>query len=150
MILFLTVLHILVALLLILFVLIQDSKGDGVFGMGGGGGSNQVLSSTGAANFLVKTTRTLAVVFAITSIALTYLTSKHGGSVTDTYVPPPAASIPAAPGATAGQTAAPEAAKPADGKPADPAAAAKPADATKPADAQKQPLQEPKSPEGDN
>ncbi len=105
MLLLLTIVHISVALLLILFVLIQDSKGDGVFGMGGGGGgSNQVLSTTGAANFLVKATRGLAIVFAMTSIGLTYLTSKHTGSVVDDYAPPKAAGAQNAGGAAAGKT----------------------------------------------
>jgi preprotein translocase subunit SecG len=105
MLLLLTIVHIIVAVLLVFFVLIQDSKGDGVFGMGGGG-SNQVLSSTGAANFLVKATRVLAVVFAITSIALTYITSKHSRSVVDDYVPAKAAAPAPAPTGTAAPAAA--------------------------------------------
>jgi len=127
--------------------LIQDAKGDGVFGMGGGG-SNQVLSSTGAASFLVKTTRTLAVVFAFTSITLTYLTSKHGGSVTDTYVPPPAASAPAAgvpPGAD--KTTAAAGAVPAASNAPTSTAPAAPLDASKPAAPKKEkPAENPESP----
>jgi len=134
-ILFLTLIHITVALLLVGFVLIQDTKGGGVFGMGGGGGSNQVMSSTGAANFLVKATRTLGIIFAATSIALTYLTSKHGGSVTDTYIPPPAASAPAAPAAP-GAPAAADAAAPAKST-ADASTPGKATDAGKPAEAPK-------------
>src|SRR6185436_6933005 len=100
MLLFLTIVHFIVALLLIVFVLIQDSKGGGAFGMGGGGGSNQLFSSTGAANFLVKATRVLAVMFAITCLSLAYRTKVTGGSVTDEYVAPPAASTPAKPADT--------------------------------------------------
>lgn len=91
MILFVSIIHIFTALLLIAVVLLQDAKGGGAFGMGGGGGSNQILSSTGAASFLVNLTRTLAVIFAATSIGLTYMTTSHSGSVTDSYTPPPAA-----------------------------------------------------------
>lgn len=102
MILFVTLVHFVVAALLITFVLIQDSKGGGVFGMGSGGGSNQVFSATGAANFLVKATRALAIMFATTCIALTYLTSKKADSVVDDYLP--AATAPAAAGAAPSAT----------------------------------------------
>lgn len=103
MLLFVTVLHLIVAVLLIVMVLIQDSKGSGAFGMGGSG-SNQVFSATGAANFLVTVTRTLAIIFAITCISLTYLTTRKSSSVVDDYVAP--ASAPAA-GATAPTSATP-------------------------------------------
>lgn len=96
MLLFVTVVHFIVAILLIVFVLLQDSKGGGVFGMGSSG-SNQVFSATGAANFLVKITRWLAITFAVTCVALTYLTSHQPASVTDDYVPAPT-SAPASPG----------------------------------------------------
>jgi preprotein translocase subunit SecG len=87
---FITLIHFTVAILLIVFVLIQDSKGGGVFGMGASG-SNQVFSATGAANFLVKATRTLAILFAITCITLTYMTTHKTSSVTDDFVPAAAA-----------------------------------------------------------
>ena len=96
---FITVLHFVVAILLIVFVLLQDAKSGGVFGMSGSGGSNQVFSATGAANFFVKATRVLAVLFAITCISLTVYTSKKEGSVVDDFVPAatPAANDPTAP-----------------------------------------------------
>lgn len=94
MLLFVTVIHLFVAVLLIGFVLLQDSKGGGVFGMGGG--SNQIMSSTGAANFMVKTTRWLAIVFAATCISLTILTSKSSNkSVVDDYAPAAGTTTPA-------------------------------------------------------
>lgn len=93
MLLFVTVLHFVVAALLIVFVLLQDSKGGGVFGVGGAG-SGQVFSTTGAANFFVKATRILAVSFAVTCLALTYLTTHKSDSVVDGFVPP-AATVPA-------------------------------------------------------
>lgn len=102
---FVTVIHFTVALLLIVMVLIQDSKGGGVFGMGSTG-SNQVFSATGAANFLVTATRGLAITFAVTCLTLTYLTAHRSGSdsVVDDYVPA-ATSAPTADTAT--QTTAP-------------------------------------------
>lgn len=118
MLLFVTVIHLLVALLLIVLVLLQDSKGGGVFGMGSSGG-NQVFSATGAANFLVKATRTLAIMFAITCLTLTYMTAKRdSGSVVDDFVPAAAPAKPADPAA---------AAQPAAGNPAEAPAAQAPA-----------------------
>src|SRR4051812_18194751 len=80
----LAIIHICVALLLITFVLLQDSKG----GMGGafGGGSSQTLfGATGAVNFLVKVTRILAIVFMCSCIGLAVLMAQRSGhSVTDT------------------------------------------------------------------
>ncbi len=134
MLLLLTLVHITTALLLILFVLIQDSKGDGVFGMGGGGGSNQLMSSTGAANFLVKATRGLAIFFAATSIGLTYITSRHTGSVVDDFTPNKPVSgamAPAPTGSMAAQAATPTTDKSADTNKA--TDAKKPAESSKPA-----------------
>lgn len=79
----LTILHLFIAVLLILFVLLQDSKGD-ASGLMGGGGNKSVFGSTGASSFLVKATRTIAFFFAISSIGLVYVTtSKSGKSVID-------------------------------------------------------------------
>lgn len=79
----LTILHIIIALLLVLFVLLQDSKGD-ASGLIGGGGNRSVFGSTGASSFLVKATRTIAFFFAVSSIGLVYITtSKSGKSVID-------------------------------------------------------------------
>jgi preprotein translocase subunit SecG len=122
---FVAVFHILVAVLLVVLVLLQDSKG-GALGMGGGGGGSQSLfGATGASNFLVKTTRWLAVLFAATCISLTYFSSHKDTSVTDDYVP---AAAPAKPAAPADATA-----PAADGKaaPAQSAAPAKPAEPKK-------------------
>jgi preprotein translocase subunit SecG len=101
MLLFVTIVHFIVAALLIVFVLLQDSKGGGVFGMGATGGG-QVFSATGAANFFVKATRALAILFAITCVTLTYMTTHKTGSVLDTVAPTAAtpASAPAEPAAT--------------------------------------------------
>ena len=99
MLLLITIAHIIIAILLVAFVMLQDPKG-GVLGIGGGGGSQQFMSSTGATHIFTRITKYLAIGFAITSITLTYMTSKTGDSVTDDYVPP-AATGTAAPGAAA-------------------------------------------------
>jgi preprotein translocase subunit SecG len=83
---FLSVIHVTMAVFLIIFVLVQDSKGDGIggaFGGGGGGNANSVLGATGAVSLLVKLTRYTVVIFAVTSIWLTKLTTVDTGSVLD-------------------------------------------------------------------
>ncbi|MBX2988939.1 MAG: preprotein translocase subunit SecG [Bdellovibrionaceae bacterium] len=80
---FVAILHILVALLLIGLVLIQDSKGGGALGIGGGGGSNSLLGATGAQSLAARMTRWTAVVFAITCISLTLMTASRSKSVLD-------------------------------------------------------------------
>lgn len=92
MLLFVTIIHFVVALLLIVMVLIQDAKGGGAFGMGATG-SNQVFTATGAANFLVKATRWLAIFFAFSCITLTYMTTKKSSSVTDDFIPATSAPV---------------------------------------------------------
>lgn len=82
--------HLIVAVLLIVFVMLQDSKGGALGALGGGSGSNTLWGSTGAGNILVTITKWLSVVFAITCIALAYLTTHKEGSVIDN-LPPQAA-----------------------------------------------------------
>lgn len=100
------IVHILVAITLVGLVLIQDSKGGGALGMGGGGGSNSLLGATGAQTLAAKMTRWTAVVFAITCITLTIMSASHTGSVVDsmpTTTPP----VNAAPATPAGPVATP-------------------------------------------
>ena len=81
---FIAVLHVITALVLISLVLIQDSKGGGALGMGGGGGgSNSVFGATGASSLAARMTRIAAVVFALTSIGLSVLSSQQSKSVLD-------------------------------------------------------------------
>jgi preprotein translocase subunit SecG len=100
----LAIVHIFVALLLIAFVLIQDSKGGAGGAFGGGGSSQTLFGATGAANFLVKVTRILAIVFMVSCIGLAVLLSqKTAHSVTDKFpaAAPVAAPLSAAPVAPA-------------------------------------------------
>lgn len=108
---FVAILHILVALLLIGLVLVQDSKGGGALGMGGGG-SNSVLGAAGAQTLWAKLTRIIAFIFAITCITLTYMSALKTKSIIDS-VPVPA---PAAANSTSGAAAVPAT----ETKPADP------------------------------
>src|SRR6185436_8240432 len=90
--------HILIGIGLVMFVLLQDPKGGAMGVFSGGSSSNTFFGSSGATNFLTSTTRWLAILFAASCLGLTYLTAKQrGGSVMDTYTPPPAAPAGAAP-----------------------------------------------------
>ena len=98
------ILHVVVAVVLIILVLIQDSKSDGALGIGGSSGSNSLLGATGAQTLASKLTVWSAVAFAITCLTLSVLTAKTSKSVVDS-LPLPTAPV-QMPAAT---TAAPEA-----------------------------------------
>jgi preprotein translocase subunit SecG len=70
------VLHVLAALGIIGLVLLQHGKGADVGAAFGSGASGSVFGSAGSANFLSRATAILAVVFFLTSMALTYFTSR--------------------------------------------------------------------------
>jgi preprotein translocase subunit SecG len=73
----LIVIQIFVSLAMICVVLLQRSEG-GALGMGGGGsGLGGLFSPRGAADTLTRTTAILAILFFLTSLALTVL-SLHG------------------------------------------------------------------------
>ena len=76
----LLVIHLIIALALIGAVLLQRSEG-GALGIGsGGGGGGNLFSARGVGNALTRTTAILAVCFFITSIGLTLLAVRGGGS----------------------------------------------------------------------
>ena len=66
---FLTVVQAIVAFALVVVVLMQRSEGGGL-GIGGGGSPGGLMSARGAADFLTRTTKWLAVAFVALSIAL--------------------------------------------------------------------------------
>lgn len=66
---FLTVIQAIVAAALVLVVLMQRSEGGGL-GIGGGGSPGGLMSARGAADFLTRTTKWLAVLFVGISIVL--------------------------------------------------------------------------------
>ncbi len=74
---FLIVLHILISVCLIMVVLLQSAKGEGLAGAFGGGSgiTGAVFGGRGAATFLSKATSVLAIAFFISSIALTFLSN---------------------------------------------------------------------------
>jgi len=92
---FVTVVHIIVAVLLIALVLLQDSKSGSVGGAFGGATSNSVLGATGAATLAQKVTRGAAFVFAVTSITLSVFASRQHKSIMDGPISVPTQTAPA-------------------------------------------------------
>jgi preprotein translocase subunit SecG len=82
----LIVIHLFVAIGLVSLILLQRSEG-GALGMGGGPGG--LMSGRQAGNVLTRATTALALVFFVTSIALTIFTTSQsgGGSVLDRVDP---------------------------------------------------------------
>ena len=78
---FVAVIHILVSITLVLFVLLQNPKGGALGALGGQSSSKSVFGSTGASDFLVTVTKWCAVIFAVTSIQLAYMSSKKEESL---------------------------------------------------------------------
>lgn len=82
---FLILLHILICAALIITVLLQSSKGEGLAGAFGGSGiTGAVFGGRGAATFLSRATTVLAIAFFISSIALTFITPLTGSRVSST------------------------------------------------------------------
>jgi preprotein translocase subunit SecG len=70
----LIIVHVIISAGLILVVLMQSSKGEGLAGAFGGGGlSGAVFGGRGAATFLSKATTVLAILFMVSCIGLTLL-----------------------------------------------------------------------------
>src|SRR5450432_2681053 len=67
--------HVLVAIALIGFVLLQHGKGADMGAAFGSGSSGSLFGAAGSANFLSRTTAILATVFFVSSLALTYLSA---------------------------------------------------------------------------
>jgi preprotein translocase subunit SecG len=109
------VIHGIAALSLIGLVLVQHGKGADVGAAFGSGTSGSLFGASGSANFLSRATAILAVVFFVSSLGLTYLSSRkteHKG-VMGTQ-PVPSQSLPA-------QIPEPAAPAPPSGAPATPA-----------------------------
>ena len=74
------VLHVLAAMAVCGFVLLQHGKGADMGAAFGGGSSGSLFGAAGSANFLSRTTAVLATVFFLTRVALTYFGTQHGVS----------------------------------------------------------------------
>jgi preprotein translocase subunit SecG len=90
---FVWIIHTVAALAVIGLVLIQHGKGADMGAAFGSGSAGSLFGSTGASNFLSKTTGVLAAIFFISSLGLTYLSShRQSGGVMQSA---PAAAQPA-------------------------------------------------------
>ena len=102
------VIHVIAALGVIGLVLLQHGKGADAGAAFGSGASGSVFGSAGSANFLSRATATLAVVFFLTSLGLTYFSTRktdQAGVMKSQATP--AKSVPAdvpVPSTPAGQT----------------------------------------------
>src|SRR6188768_4432267 len=68
-------LHVLAAIAVCGFVLLQHGKGADMGAAFGSGSSGSLFGASGSANFLSRTTGALAAVFFVTSLGLTYLST---------------------------------------------------------------------------
>jgi preprotein translocase subunit SecG len=103
---FLTFMHIMAAIFLIVVVLLQQGKGADIGSAFGAGASQTVFGSRGAGNFLTKMTTAFVVLFMATSVSLTYFISASsilsGYDDEDPLRPVPAGSAEPIPGGTPG------------------------------------------------
>ena len=77
----LIIIHVIICVGLIIVVLMQSAKGEGLAGAFGGGAiTGAVFGGRGAASFLSKTTTVLAVVFMISCLALSLLSAGRSTS----------------------------------------------------------------------
>ena len=94
--------HVLAAIAVCGFVLLQHGKGADMGAAFGGGSSGSLFGAAGSANFLSRTTAVLATVFFVTSIALTWFGSQQGvpqgvmeKGVMERTLPPKPSDVPA-------------------------------------------------------
>lgn len=73
---FITVIHVIVCVFLMLTVLLQSGKGGGMGAAFGGGNTGTVFGGSGASTFLRRLTVSAAVIFMMTSMLLAYLASR--------------------------------------------------------------------------
>ena len=86
--------HIAVSLFLILVIMMQGSKSEGLSGLFGGGGSG-TLFGTGTRTFLAKLTTVLGIAFMVICISLTIFFSRRSPSLMEKSVMEQEKSMPA-------------------------------------------------------
>jgi preprotein translocase subunit SecG len=112
------ILHVLAAIGICGLVLLQHGKGADVGAAFGSGVSGSLFGASGSANFLSRATAILALVFFLTSLGLTYVSSRKSdtrGIMADH--PAPAQSVPGQPPGQSAPATAPAPAAPAPGTP---------------------------------
>lgn len=79
--------HVLLAIGVVAFVLIQRGKGADAGASFGGGASQTVFGSAGSGNFLTRTTAILVTGFFVTSLALAYVARQKAEDINDLNIP---------------------------------------------------------------
>lgn len=102
------IVHVIVCIALICIVLLQTGKGASL-GAAFGGSTQTVFGATGSTGFFGKLTTTVAIIFMVTSLTLTYLSAHRGGR---TIMKEPAAQEETAPAAVPEQATPEDAAVP--------------------------------------
>jgi len=92
---FISILHVVVGLFLILVVLLQAGKGAAMGASLGSAGSQAMFGSSGSGNILTKLTTGAAIIFMVTSLSLAVISTQKDKSsiiqgVEETTVPSPA------------------------------------------------------------
>jgi len=101
--------HLLVAVAICGFVLLQHGKGADMGAAFGSGSSGSLFGAAGSANFLSRTTAILAAVFFASSLGLTWFASSRGASSSVMQqgvmekMAPKTSDVPVAPGALPGE-----------------------------------------------
>ena len=92
---FVTIVHVVACLFLILVVLLQTGKGAEMGAVFGGGGSQTIFGASGAGNLLTKLTTATAIVFFLTSLTLAWSSlARTRRTLFDQPLPePPAAAV---------------------------------------------------------
>jgi len=93
---FLTVIHAISCVFLVLAVLVQSGKG-AEMSASFAGSSQSVLGSSGGANFITRFTAITAAIFMLTSLFLTILTSRQQSSLMEGVKLPAGATAPVTP-----------------------------------------------------
>jgi preprotein translocase subunit SecG len=96
---FITIIHYIVCIFLIIVILLQAGKGADIGAAFGAGGSQTLFGPRGAATFLNKMTAVVALVFMMTSMGLVYISKgTHGSVLEKVSLPAPSAeTMPEAP-----------------------------------------------------
>lgn len=100
MVILLTVIHVIVCLFLIVVVLLQSGKAGDISSAFGGMGSQTAFGPRSGATLLTRATTVSAVVFMLTSLTLTIMSSRSGGgasTILERVAEPPVQEQPAAP-----------------------------------------------------
>lgn len=115
----LTIIHVIVCLFLVVVVLLQSGKAADLAGAFGGMGSQTVFGPRGAATALSRATTISAVLFMLTSLGLSIISTRGAGggpggakSVLESVKEPNAAPTPTAPGSVPPPMSTPGAAQP--------------------------------------